>query len=64
MWIVALEEHLVVPELLTAWSQIPESQRDPVSGFGDDPLAQRLRDVGTGAWPRWTARAWMCRCCR
>jgi len=44
--IVALEEHFVVPELLSAWSRIPESQRDPVSGFGDDPLAQRLRDVG------------------
>ena len=44
--IVALEEHFVVPELLAAWSRIPESQRDPVSGFGDDPLAQRLRDVG------------------
>lgn len=44
--IVALEEHFVVPELLSAWSRIPEAQRDPVSGFGDDPLAQRLRDVG------------------
>ena len=44
--IVALEEHFVVPELLSAWSRIPDSRRDPVSGFGDDPLAQRLRDVG------------------
>src|SRR5579875_961843 len=44
--IVALEEHFVVPELLSAWSGLPESERDPVSGFGDDPLAQRLRDVG------------------
>jgi len=44
--IVALEEHFIVPELLSAWSGLPESDRGPLAGFGDDPVAQRLRDVG------------------
>ena len=46
MQIVGLEEHLVIPELLAAWSRLPGMQQAPEAGFGDDPLAQRLRDVG------------------
>ncbi len=46
MQIIGLEEHLVVPELLAAWSRLPGMQKSPGTGFGDDPLAQRLRDVG------------------
>lgn len=46
MRIVGLEEHFVVPELLDAWSSLPDVGRAAVAGFGDDPLAQRLRDVG------------------
>lgn len=46
MRIVALEEHFVVPELLDAWSRIPQPQRAHLSGFGDDPISRRLRDVG------------------
>ncbi len=46
MQIVGLEEHLVTPELLAAWSLLPGMQQNPGAGFGNDPLAQRLRDVG------------------
>ena len=46
MQIVGLEEHLVIPELLAAWSRLPGMQQTPGAGFGADPLAQRLRDVG------------------
>ena len=46
MRIVGLEEHFVVPELLDAWSHLPDLDRAPIAGFGNDPLAQRLRDVG------------------
>ena len=46
MQIVGLEEHLVIPELLGAWSRLPGLQQGPGAGFGDDPLAQRLRDCG------------------
>ena len=46
MQIVGLEEHLVIPELLAAWSRLPGMQQAPGAGFGDDPLAQRLRDFG------------------
>ena len=46
MQIVGLEEHLVIPELLAAWSRLPGMRQAPGLGFGDDPLAQRLRDVG------------------
>ena len=46
MQIVGLEEHLVVPGLLAAWSRLPGMQQASEAGFGDDPLAQRLRDIG------------------
>lgn len=46
MQIVGLEEHLVVPELLAAWSRLPGMQHASEAGFGDGSLAQRLRDVG------------------
>jgi predicted TIM-barrel fold metal-dependent hydrolase len=43
--IVALEEHVVLPPMLDAWSRagVP---RTPNLGFGDSMLARRLRDVG------------------
>jgi hypothetical protein len=44
--IVGLEEHFVVPELLDAWSTSPGADRAPTAGFGDSPLARRLREVG------------------
>ena len=46
MRIIGLEEHLVVPELVTAWSRLAGMPQTPEAGFGDDPLAQRLRDAG------------------
>ncbi|WP_214317752.1 amidohydrolase family protein [Nonomuraea sediminis] len=45
MRIVALEEHVVLPALLDAWTKAGEPQI-PQRGYGDDPLARRLRDVG------------------
>lgn len=45
MRIVALEEHVVLPALLQAWTKAGEPQI-PQRGYGDDPLARRLRDVG------------------
>lgn len=48
MRIVALEEHLVVPELLAAWSRLPEVPQTPAMGFGEEPMARKLRDVGEG----------------
>lgn len=47
MRITALEEHFVVPEVLRAWKDVPEQDRDVV-GFGDGALARALRDVGEG----------------
>lgn len=43
--IVALEEHVVLPVVLAAWTRagFPEVG---ARGYGDDPTAQRLRDVG------------------
>ena len=46
MQITGLEEHLVIPELLAAWSQLPGIHRTPEAGYGDEPLARKLRDVG------------------
>ncbi|GAA0322768.1 hypothetical protein NE235_04625 [Actinoallomurus spadix] len=43
--IVALEEHVVPPVLLDAWARAGEPRIAP-RGYGDDPLARRLRDVG------------------
>ncbi|MFJ3976479.1 amidohydrolase family protein [Streptomyces sp. NPDC090021] len=42
--IVALEEHIVVPAITKAWSRagVPEL---PNLGFGDSPVARRLRDT-------------------
>ena len=45
MRIVALEEHVVLPVLLDAWAKAGVPQR-PQLGYGDEPFAQRLRDVG------------------
>ena len=46
MQIIGLEEHLVIPELLAAWSKLPGIHQVPEAGFGDEPLARKLRDVG------------------
>lgn len=45
---IALEEHVVFPFLLDAWKaqgQVPEIAE---YGFGDEPVARRLRDKGEG----------------
>ena len=44
--IVALEEHFTVPDLLSAWRDLPEDRRTPTGGEGE--LARRLRDLGEG----------------
>ncbi|MFG2960945.1 amidohydrolase family protein [Streptomyces sp. NPDC048291] len=43
--IVGLEEHVVLPVLLDAWARagVP---RIPQLGYGDEPFARRLRDIG------------------
>lgn len=45
MRIVGLEEHVALPVLLDAWTQVGVPQI-PQLGYGDEPFAQRLRDVG------------------
>jgi predicted TIM-barrel fold metal-dependent hydrolase len=42
--IVGLEEHVVLPVLLEAWTRAGVPQI-PQLGYGDEPFAQRLRDV-------------------
>jgi uncharacterized protein len=42
--IVALEEHVALPVLLDAWARAGVPQI-PQRGYGDEPFAQRLRDV-------------------
>jgi predicted TIM-barrel fold metal-dependent hydrolase len=43
--IVALEEHVALPVVLDAWARAGMPQI-PQLGYGDEPVAQRLRDVG------------------
>lgn len=43
MRITALEEHFVVPELVSAWERLTGGT---AHGGGDDELSRRLRDVG------------------
>jgi len=45
--ITALEEHVALPVVLDAWTRagVP---RIPQLGYGDEPFARRLRDVGEG----------------
>ena len=45
--IVGLEEHVALPVLLDAWSRAGVPQI-PQLGYGDEPFARRLRDVGEG----------------
>lgn len=45
MRIIGLEEHVVLPEMLEAWSRIPGLPHTPELGFGDEPMALRLRDL-------------------
>ncbi|WP_241999551.1 hypothetical protein [Streptomyces klenkii] len=42
---MGLEEHVVLPVLLDAWAKAGVPQI-PQLGFGDAPVARRLRDVG------------------
>ncbi len=42
--IVGLEEHVVLPVLLDAWSRVGVP-RIPEYGYGEEPIARRLRDV-------------------
>ncbi len=42
--IVALEEHVVLPIMLDPWARVGVPQI-PQLGYGDEPVAQRLRDV-------------------
>ena len=42
--IVGIEEHVALPVLLEAWTRVGVPQI-PQLGYGDEPFAQRLRDV-------------------
>lgn len=44
MRIVGLEEHVALPVLLDAWSRVGVRQIAE-AGFGDEPIALRLRDI-------------------
>jgi len=48
MKIIALEEHMVTPAVLTAWSQAPTATEDHTGQFSQGILRQRLVDVGEG----------------
>ncbi|HEY4019283.1 MAG TPA: amidohydrolase family protein [Pseudonocardiaceae bacterium] len=43
--IIGLEEHVALPALLDAWARAGVPQI-PQLGYGDEPFARRLRDVG------------------
>ncbi|RKN41276.1 amidohydrolase family protein [Streptomyces hoynatensis] len=43
--ITALEEHVVLPAILEAWQRLGAPDL-PSRGFGDSPVARRLRDTG------------------
>ena len=45
MKIIGLEEHVVLPVVLDAWTRAGAPQV-PQLGYGNEPFAQRLRDVG------------------
>lgn len=47
MRVIGLEEHFVLPEVLSAWKEAPDEDGDVV-GVGDGPLARALCDVGEG----------------
>jgi uncharacterized protein len=46
MKITALEEHVLTPELLAAWAQVPTAKDDGVDQAGDGPLGQTLTEIG------------------
>ncbi len=46
MKIIALEEHVVTPGVLEAWSRVPTAKADGVDHAGEGPLGQKLADVG------------------
>jgi predicted TIM-barrel fold metal-dependent hydrolase len=46
MKIVALEEHVVFPFLLDAWKVTGAVPEIAQHGYGDEPIARRLRDTG------------------
>lgn len=45
MKIIGIEEHIALPELLDAWAGVPGIHKIAELGYGDEPLALRLRDV-------------------
>jgi hypothetical protein len=46
MKIVALEEHMVIPQVLEAWSAPGVAFEDPGSPSGEGVIGRRLADVG------------------
>jgi uncharacterized protein len=46
MKIITLEEHIVTPGVLEAWSQVPTAKEDGVDHAGEGPLFQKLADIG------------------
>lgn len=46
MKIIGLEEHVALPNILEAWSALPNFPQIAEMGFGDSPMARRLRDTG------------------
>jgi predicted TIM-barrel fold metal-dependent hydrolase len=46
MKIIALEEHVVTPGVLEAWSQVSTNEEDGVDHAGEGALGQKLSDIG------------------
>jgi predicted TIM-barrel fold metal-dependent hydrolase len=44
--IIALEEHVVTPSLVKAWSQVSTAEQDGVAHAGEGPLGEKLGDIG------------------
>jgi uncharacterized protein len=44
--VVALEEHMVIPQVLEAWSAPRVASEDPGSQSGEGVIGRRLADVG------------------
>jgi uncharacterized protein len=46
MKVIALEEHVLTPALLDAWSRVPTASEDGIVGAGEGRLGQQLLDIG------------------
>ena len=57
MKITALEEHVLTPELLAAWAQVPTAKDDGVDQAGDGPLDYPYVPLSHGAARRFLADA-------